>query len=138
DLVLAVDDLNHQRQVFRQAQDLGGVQPAGMPVAEPAAQHRGAGKMHRARLEYYCLIEGAAVAVTVVFSDEYAQKLRLSRCLHIQDPPRRLRRAASTWPSHTATSHAATETTTFSPAVAQAPLCARRSVSRLKAEKVVK
>src|SRR6476646_8460538 len=51
DRVLAVDDLDDERQVPRQAQDLGRVQMAGMAETHGSAQHGGAGKVHLARLE---------------------------------------------------------------------------------------
>src|SRR5438874_8347047 len=49
DVVLAVDDLDQQRQVFREPQDFGRVEAARLAEAHGAAQHGGAGQMPLAR-----------------------------------------------------------------------------------------
>src|SRR5690242_8392885 len=81
DLLRAVDDLDDQRQVAGEAQDLGAVQMARMAKAQTAAQHGGAGDVRLARLEHDCLVERLAV-VAIVLADEDAQKLRLLGKLH--------------------------------------------------------
>ena len=73
DLVARVDDLDDDRQVLRQAQDLGGVQVAGMSEAGDAAQHGSAGQPRLARLENDRLVE-RHMAVAVVLAAEDAQE----------------------------------------------------------------
>src|SRR6185503_15499221 len=81
DLVLAVDDLDDDRQILGEALDLGGVQAARMAKAHRAAQHRGAGEMLRPRLEDDRLIE-RQMLMAVVLADEDAQQRRWAGELH--------------------------------------------------------
>ena len=81
DPLLAVDDLDHQRQVFREAKNLGGVQSARMAIAHRAAEHGCAGKMHLARLEYNRFVE-RFVVVTIILANEDTKQDRLVRYLH--------------------------------------------------------
>ena len=62
-----------ERQILRQAQDLGGVQMARMAEAHRPAQHGGAGKAHLARLQHDRLVEGLMPGL-VVLADEDAQQ----------------------------------------------------------------
>ena len=73
DLLLNVHDLDDERQVLRQSQDLGGVQMARMAEAHRSAQHGGAGKTHLAGLQHDGLVE-RPVAGLVVLADEDAQQ----------------------------------------------------------------
>src|SRR5690348_2598142 len=81
DLLLAVDDLDDDRQVFREAQDLGGVQPAGMAETERAAQNGGPGEMPFARLEHDRLVERTVLA-SLVLADEDPQQNGVPWDLH--------------------------------------------------------
>jgi hypothetical protein len=50
-----------KRQIFRQPQDLGRVQPAGMSESHRPAQHRRPGEMDIARLEHNGFIKRPAL-----------------------------------------------------------------------------
>ncbi len=52
DFFLRVDDLDHERQIFGEAQDLRRVQAAGVPESHRAAQHGRAAEMHLAGLQH--------------------------------------------------------------------------------------
>src|SRR5579871_4375690 len=136
DLVLAVDDLDHQRQVFGQPQDLRRVQPARFAEAHRPAQHGGAGEVQFARFQYDRFIERLRAGL-VVLADEDTEQQGLLWDLHGQLPFRRLRRFAVTWPSQTASNQPTTETMILISAAERFPACSRRNVSRLNDENVV-
>src|SRR6266699_2070030 len=115
DVLLAVDDLDDQRQVFRQPQYLGGVQTAGHAEAHRPAKNSGAGQVLLPCLQHNRLVK-RRTAELVVFSNEDSQQQRLFWYLHVQVPFKRLMRVASTWPHHTAASQLMTETTIYSSA----------------------
>jgi hypothetical protein len=73
DPLRGIDDLDHHRQIARQAQDLGGVQAAVVTEAEGPAQHRGAGQARLARLEHDRLVERLAVGA-IVLAEKDAQQ----------------------------------------------------------------
>ena len=73
DLLLPVHDLDDERQILRQAQDLGGVQMARMAEAHRPAQHGGAGEAHLAGLQHDRLVEGPMSGL-VVLANEDAQQ----------------------------------------------------------------
>jgi hypothetical protein len=83
DLLLAVDDLDDDRQILRQRQQVPFVQPARMAEAEGAAQHRGARQMRRAGL----LDDGDVErrhAATVADAGEYPQQHGVMRHVHVE------------------------------------------------------
>jgi hypothetical protein len=73
DLFLAVDDLDDERQVLRQADDLGRVQHARMSEAHGTAQDGGPGDMHLPGFEHDRLVERLVIGL-VGFADEDAQQ----------------------------------------------------------------
>jgi hypothetical protein len=83
DVVLAVDNLDQQRQVFREPQDFRGVQPARLAEPHRTAQHGGAGEVQLARLHHDRFIERPAVAM-VALADEDAERNGLIGNLHGQ------------------------------------------------------
>ena len=82
DLLLAVHDLDHQRQVHREPEDFGGVQAAGLAEAHRPAQDRGAGQVQLARLQDDGFVE-RLVFPAVAFADEDSQQNRFVWNLHI-------------------------------------------------------
>src|SRR3954453_10221748 len=72
-LILAVDDLDDERQVLREAEDLRGMHPAGMPETHAATQHGRPGEMHLARLHHDALVERPAIAA-VILADEGSEE----------------------------------------------------------------
>src|SRR5579872_7548184 len=81
DLLLAVDDLDDQRKVLRQPQDLCRMKAARMSEAHGPAQNGGAGKMQRACLQYDRLVERFSLML-VVFADKDAKKNGVLGNLH--------------------------------------------------------
>src|SRR5437773_9690124 len=77
DLLFRVDDLDEDRQVFREAQDLGGVDAAGGAITLDATPNRRACQAELARRPHDHLVEGATM-VTVRLSDEDAKQLTLA------------------------------------------------------------
>src|SRR5579871_2374888 len=136
DLLLRVDDLDHDRQVLGEAQDLGRVDVARMPEPDVPTQHRGAAELHFPGLEHDRLIERQALEF-VVLAEEDAEQDGVARDVHHQTHFIALMLAASTWPAQTATRHATTEPTTLPPARSHSPSFIRLSVCRLNDEKVV-
>ena len=61
DFRFGVDDFDDQRQILRQPQDLGRMQPAGMSKSHRSAQHRRPGEMDIARLEHDRFIKRPAL-----------------------------------------------------------------------------
>src|SRR6185369_3088301 len=80
-LVGAVDDLDDDRQVFREPQNLRSVYAAGGPEAHQSPQHRCARDAHLASLENDCFVKRLTVPA-VRFADEDAQKLAVFGNLH--------------------------------------------------------
>ena len=68
-------------QILRKAQNLGGMNVAGMPEADVTSQHRGAAKVHFSGLQDYCLVE-RQMAEFVVFAEEDAEQDGVARNLH--------------------------------------------------------
>src|SRR5579863_4239867 len=135
DVVLAVDDLDHDRQILRQAQDLGGMQAARLAVAERPTQHGRAGEMQLARLQYDRLVERLA-AVLVALAAEDPQQHRILGDLHHPPPEPSNARAPST-PSTTEMKHRTTDSTMLATTPLHSPSRARLRVCRLNDENVV-
>src|SRR6516165_1217024 len=89
DLLLRVDDLDHDRQVLRQAQDFGGVDVARMAEAHRTAQDRGASELHLAGFDQNRLIERQAPRLGV-FPDEDSEQDGVTRKLHGLHPSHRI------------------------------------------------
>src|SRR5215472_264411 len=89
DLLLRVDDLDHDRQVLRQAQDFGGVDVARMAKAHRTAQDRGAGELHLAGFDQNRLVERQAPRLGV-FSYEDSEQDGVTRKLHGSHPSHRI------------------------------------------------
>src|SRR6185437_4974706 len=136
DLLLTVDDLDHERQILRQAQDLAGVKPAGGAEAHGSPQHGGAGQMLLTRLQNDRLAQRLSIRA-VILADENTKQHSLFRDLHCQSPFKRLSRAASAYPSQTASTQVTTDTPMFKNAVSAWPARNSLTVSRLKEENVV-
>src|SRR5262245_16953277 len=81
DLLLAVDDLEDDRQVLGKPEYLGGVDPTARAVGLDPAPHRGAGQPELARLLPERLVERPAV-VPVGLADEDAKEMSRARDLH--------------------------------------------------------
>src|SRR4029077_18002376 len=137
DRILVFDDLDHQRQILREAQHLGRVQTARMAEAHRSAQNGRAGEAHFARLEHDRLVK-RLTARLVVLADEDAEQHGVPGERHGQTHFMALMESASMWPSQTATRQSTTEPTTLPPTWSHSPSLARLSVWRLNEEKVVK
>ena len=81
DLLLAIHDLDHQRQVQGEPQDFGGVEAAGFSETHGATQYRGTGEVQFARLQHDGLVE-RLVFPPVAFTDEDSQEHGFVRKLH--------------------------------------------------------
>src|SRR5882724_772481 len=136
DLLLALDDLDDDRQVFRQSQDLRRVQPARVAIAHWAAQDCRSRQVHLARLQHDGFVE-RLVLVAIIFAEEDAQQYGLVRQLHVQIPLSWFSVAAAMCPSHTANRQRTTDSAMLPPAANHSPSRTRASVCRLKEEKVV-
>jgi hypothetical protein len=101
DLVRAVDDLDHERQILGEAQDLGRVQMARMAEAHRSAQDGRAGKAHLARFQHDRLVEWLTASL-VVLADEDAEQRRVACERDGQTHFMTLMESASIWPSQTA------------------------------------
>src|SRR5436305_1672946 len=73
DLVLAIDNLDHQGQVFRKTQYLRRVKPAGCAKTHRTAQNGRAGQVLFARLQNDCLVQWRS-AEFVVLANENTQQ----------------------------------------------------------------
>ena len=81
DFFLGIDDLDHERQIFGEAQDFRGVQAAGVPESHGAAQHGRAAEMHFASLQDQGFVERPALPV-VVFAQEDSKQNRVFWYVH--------------------------------------------------------
>src|SRR5262249_44116961 len=81
DLLLAVDDLDHDGEVLGQAEYLGGMDAAARAVALDSPHHRGPGQPEAPRLLDDDLVQRAAMML-VRFSEEDPQQLALAGDLH--------------------------------------------------------
>ena len=77
DLFRRIDNLDDDRQILRQLQQLGGVDPAVRAEAHEAFDHGRAGEPALARFEHDGLVERLAVPA-VGLADEDAQQLAFS------------------------------------------------------------
>src|SRR5579883_844302 len=83
DLLLGIDDLDHDRQILRQAQDLGGVNAARMAEADSPAQNRRPAQLHLPGLQHDRLVERQAFEL-VVLAEKYPQQNGVTRDLHVR------------------------------------------------------
>jgi hypothetical protein len=125
DLVRAVDDLDHERQILGEAQDLGRVQMARMAEAHRDGR---AGKAHLARFQHDRLVERLTASL-VVLADEDAEQRRVACERDGQTHFMTLMESASIWPSQTARRQSTTEPTTLPPACSHSPSLARLRVA---------
>ena len=130
------DDLDDDRQILRQPQDLGGVNAAGMTEADVSAQDGRAAEMHFAGFEDDRLVQRQMLK-PVVFTEEDSEQHGIAWNLHAQAPFIMLRDAASTKPAQTPIRHSTTDSTTLPPARKNSPSFMRLSVCRLNDENVV-
>src|SRR5260370_42167695 len=72
DLVLAIDNFDHQRQVFRKAQDLRRIQPAGSAQTPRTAQNGCTGQMQLTDFEHDRLLSRRSTEL-VILANENAE-----------------------------------------------------------------
>src|SRR6266540_2050951 len=72
-LLLAIHDLDDQRQVHREPENLGGMQAARFPEPHRSTQHRRASQVHFTRLQHNGLVKWL-VMTTVGLADEDTQE----------------------------------------------------------------
>src|ERR1700680_2149416 len=85
DLFLRVDDLNHDRQILREAQDLRRMNTARMAESDMAAQDGCATEVHLPRLQDNRLMKRKTLK-SVVLSEKDAEQDGLPRNLHDPSP----------------------------------------------------
>src|SRR6267378_8216589 len=80
-LLLTVDDLDHQRQVHGKPQNLGRVKPAGFAETHRSTEHRCAGQVLLTRFQDNGFVQGF-VFPSVTFADEDAEQNGIVWDLH--------------------------------------------------------
>jgi len=85
DFLAGVHNFNDNGEVFREAQDLGGMQAAVGTKAHQSAQHGSAGEVELASLEYDGLIKWFAMP-TVSMIDSYAKVEKVARKPRTKQP----------------------------------------------------
>src|ERR1022692_1985178 len=81
DLLLAVHDLDHKRQIGGEPEDLRRVKAARLAESHVGAEHGCAGNVHFPSLEHDGLVKGL-MAPLVGFADEYPQEQRVVGYFH--------------------------------------------------------
>src|SRR5207245_3051379 len=117
DALLAVDHLDHQREILRQSEDAGGVEVALGTEALDGAQHRRPGDALLAQAPHDGLVQRLAVP-RVGLADEDPQQLALALELHTALP--------TTTPTHTPRRPPPTDSPTLSRPSPKAPSPPRR------------
>jgi hypothetical protein len=82
DLFLCVDDLDHNWQILREAQDLRGMNVARMAEPDMSPQDRSTAKSHLARLQYNRLVERQVIEF-VIFAEENTEQHGIAGNLHV-------------------------------------------------------
>ena len=130
------DDLDHDRQVLREAQNLRRMDVARMSESDMPTQHGRSSDVHFSRFQYNRLMKRQMIK-SIILAKKDSEQDGIAWNLHGHTHFIVLRLAASRYPAHTAIRQQITDAPIFAPARNHSPSFIRLSVCRLKDENVV-